>query len=273
MDHMATQHSSNVTQVPQQLPIWPEQTRGFPNSLARSSLFTVANFRKGARAHFKRATIATLKGITITYSGEELRQDDEDAYLQILHCSRMQDLGTEVRFTAHSMLTELGWTKNSASYKRLVDCLDRLKATSIAVTVELPSGRENYTGSLIRSFRWREEHGNTPMREWKILLEPEIVALFQPSGYSRVDWKLRLTLPPLAKWLHSFYHTHKNCYPIKVETLHRLTGSDVKELRKFRYKLKLALQLLVDKGFFLAAQIDARSDLVVVERNLALAQE
>jgi hypothetical protein len=262
-----------VTLLPQQLPIWPEQSRAIPNALARSALFNVANVRKGARGHFKRATIAALKGITIDYSGEELRQDDEDAYLQILHCARVQDLGTEVRFTAHSMLTELGWTKNSASYKRLVDCLDRLKATSIAVTVDLPTGRENYTGSLIRSFRWREERGDAPMREWCILLEPEIVALFQPSSYSRVDWKLRLTLPPLAKWLHSFFHTHKNCFPLKVETLHRLTGSDVKELRKFRYKLKLALQLLVDKGFFRSAQIDPRTDLVVVERNLSLAQE
>lgn len=269
---MAT-HSSTVT-VPHQLPIWPEQSRGIPNALARSALFTVANVRKGARDSLKRYTVASLAGIEITYTGEELRQDDEDALMQILHICRMQDLGTEVRFTAYSMLSELGWTKNSGSYKRLIDCLDRLKASSLSVTVDLPggAGRVNYTGSLIRSFRWREASNDSPLREWTVLLEKEIIALFEPSSYSRVDWKIRLTLPPMAKWLHSFFHTHQTPFPIKVETLHRLTGSKIAEMRKFRYKLKLALEDLVDRGFLVSAKIDPRTDLVIVERRRAIVQ-
>ena len=270
---MRPQPSSTVTVAPQhQLPIWPEQARGIPNALARSALFNVANVRKGARGNLKRIEIAALKGISITYTGEELRQDDEDVFLQIMHICRVQELGTEVRFTAHSLLTELGWTKNSASYRRLVDCLDRLKASALAVTVDLPSGKENYTGSLIRSFRWKQEGNDSPMREWIIQLEEEIIALFQPTSYSRVDWKLRLSLPPLAKWLHSFFHTHQTPFPYKVETLHRLTGSEVTELRKFRYKLRLALELLVERGFFISAKIEPKSDLVVVERARALPQ-
>lgn len=257
-----------VSQI--QLPIWPEQFRGIPNALARSALFNVANIRKGARKNLKRVEIAAVKGITITYTGEELRQDDEDAFLQLVHICRIQELGTEVRFTAHALLTELGWTKNSASYKRLVDCLDRLKASSLAVTVDVGIGKVNYTGSLIRSFRWRQDGNNAPMREWTVLLEKEIIALFQPSSYSRVDWKLRLTLPPLAKWLHSFFHTHAQPFPYKVATLHTLTGSEVSELRKFRYKLRIALDLLVERGFLKTARIDPKSDLVMVERVLAL---
>jgi hypothetical protein len=269
---MSTRHSSTVTLSQHQLPIWPEQARGIPNALARSALFNVANVRKGEREYLKRHTVAALAGIDITYTGLQLRQDDEDVFLQITHICRVQELGTEVRFTAYSLLTELGWTKNSGSYKRLVDCLDRLKASSLAVTIDLPDGgRSNYTGSLIRSFRWRESSSGTPMREWTILLEKEIIALFPPS-YSRVDWKIRLTLGPLAKWLHSFFHTHATPFPLKVETLHRLTGSQISELRKFRYKLKLALNELVEKEFFVTATIDPRSDLVKVVRRLAISQ-
>lgn len=269
---MSTTHSSTVITGQHQLPIWPEQTRGIPNALARSALFNVANMRKGERDYLKRHTVASLGGISIQYTGSELRQDDEDVFLQITHICRVQELGTEVRFTAFSMITELGWTRNSGSYKRLVDCLDRLKASSLSVTVDMPDGRVNYTGSLIRSFRWREASEDLPLRVWSILLEKEILALFQPSNYSRVDWKIRLSLPPLAKWLHSFFHTHQTPFPMKVETLHKLTGSKIAEMRKFRYKLRLALEELVEKGFLASAKIDPRTDLVIVVRHKTLAQ-
>lgn len=239
-----------------------------PNAFARSALFNVANMRKGDRQNMKRHPVAALKGISITYTGEELRQDDEDVFLQILHIARMHELGTHVRFTAYSMITELGWTRNKGSYKRLVDCLDRMKASAVAVTVQSAVGiRENYTGSLIRSFRWREASTDAPLREWEILLEKEIIALFNPHSYSRLDWKLRLKLPPLAKWLHSFYHSHSDPYPYKVETLHALTASGIADLYKFRYKLKQALALLVERGFLVSAEIDARTDNVMVERS------
>lgn len=260
--------ASTVTLAGTQLPIWPSDLRGLPNAFARSALFNVANLRKGERANYKRRTIATLRGISITYTGEELRQDDEDVFLQILHIARMHELGVEVRFTAYSLLTELGWTRNGGSYKRLVDCLDRLKASAVAVTVERGAGvRENYTGSLIRSFRWKEDAAGTPLREWVVLLEREIIALFNPAGYSRLNWALRLKLPPLAKWLHTFYHSHAEPYPYKVATIHTLTASGILDLRKFRYKLKKALELLVEHGFFMSASIDPRTDLVMVVRK------
>ena len=92
------------------------------------------------------------------------------------------------------------------------------------------------------------------------------MALFDPQAYSLIHWDTRLSLPPLAKWLHSFYSTHKEPFPFKVETLHKLTASGAKELRTFRAKLKIALALLVECGFFLSARVDLKSDLVVVER-------
>jgi hypothetical protein len=268
---MPAGRASTVTVHPEQLPIWPQNLRGLPNAFARSALFNVANARKGERANLKRRAIAALKGITITYTGEELRQDDEDVFLQILHIARMHPLGTVVQFTANSMIQELGWSRGGASWKRLVDCLDRLKASAVAVTVETrPDARQNYTGSLIRSFRWKEDSRDSPLRQWEVLLEKEIISLFGPATYSRLDWKLRLKLPPLAKWLHSFYITHQQPFPYSVAKLHELCGSEVTELRKFRYKLRIELERLVDRGFFHSARIDARSDTVIVERHRAI---
>jgi len=56
-------------------------------------------------------------------------------------------------------------------------------------------------------------------------------------------------------------------FPMKVETLHRLTDSDAKELWHFRANLKKALCLLVKKEFFINADIDARTDTVQVVRK------
>lgn len=255
-----------------QLPFWPNDQRGLPNCLARSALFTVANVRGGKRENLKRQLIKTMNGTTIHYTGDELRQDDEDCFMHILHVARMHPLGTEVRFTAHNMLVQLGWSPNSVSYKRLVDCIDRLQATSISITVETAATgiRENYTGSLIRSFYWRELSTDAPMREWVILLEREIVSLFNPTSYSQIDWAMRMSLSPMEKWLHTFYHTHDHPFPMDVATLRDLMGSKTKELRQFRYKLRLALEQLVKRGFLKEAIIDPLSDLVLVKRDQLL---
>jgi len=262
------QLSPTVTQ-PQQLPMWPEQARGLPNAFARSALFTVANARKGERSYIRNKQVASVNGIVINYKGEELRQDDEDVFLQLLHLARHHEAGDTVRFTAHAMLKSLGWTVNSGSYARLVECITRLNATSLGVTVELGNSRVNFSGSLIRKFRWKEEASDQTLRLWEISLEPEIVSLFGPTAYSRLEWEMRLSLPPLAKWLHSFYITHAHPVPYSVAKLHELTGSEVKELRQFRYRLKQAMTLLCTQGFLSAFSIT--NDLVSVERNRRIA--
>lgn len=256
-----------MQQQSEQLPIWPQAQRGLPNAFSRSALFTVGNIRTGKRLNLKRHPIAALAGISITYTGESLFMDDEDVLLQIFHLARLQPIATEVTFKASAMIAELGWSRNAKSIERLADCIERMKASSLSVTVELPTARENFSGSLIRAFRWREEGSNETMREWTILLEKEIVGLFSPKSYSRLDWNTRLKLSPLAKWLHTFYHSHAEPYPFKVETLHKLTGSRISELFKFRYKLREALNNLVNEGFLESAHIEPRTDLVIVRRG------
>jgi hypothetical protein len=262
-----SKRSSTVMVADNQLPIWPNELRALPNSLARSALFSVANVRKGERENRKRHVVAALKGIEILYTGEELRQDDEDVFLQIVHMARLQPLGTPVMFTASAMISTLGWSRNTKSYTRLVDTIDRLKANALSVSSDNGLGKkELYSGSLIRSFGWKETTSGASLREWFIELDEKILGLFNPDGYTHLGWSLRLRLPPLAKWLHSFYHSHREPYGIKVETLRNLTGSEIKQLYIFRFKLKEALGLLCSEGFLTSARIDERTDQVIVER-------
>ncbi len=65
-----------------QLPIWPEATRGFPNVIARSALFN-ARRPNTPRELVENLPIFSVMGVDITYSGRELRQDDQTVLSRI----------------------------------------------------------------------------------------------------------------------------------------------------------------------------------------------
>lgn len=250
----------------EQLPEWSSDYRGLPNALARSALFTVA--REGIRKQFKEETIAASQGITLVYTGEELRQDDEDVFLQVLHIAKEQRLGENISFSANSMLEALGRTRNVGSYERLTTSLKRMTGMLLQLSVRLPDGTYlRYGGSLISEFSVREKlDGDHSVQNWVVSLHKTIVKLFDPQAYSLIHWPTRKGLSPTTKWLHAYYSTHKRPFPVKVETLRRAMASETKATRTFRANLKDSLEGLVEQGFFLSAKIDPKSDLVIVER-------
>jgi len=245
-----------------QLPLWKEDKRGVPNALVRSALFTVGN-RRQKRREFKEEIVASLSNIKITYTGEELRQSEEDVFLQVLHLARISPLGDSVEFTAHAMLQAIGWKTDGASYKRLKSAIIRLKATSLTIT-QLGSNRAKraFGDSLIRNFEY-EEYNGIQSKYWKISLEPNIIALFSRDAYTLVDWEQRKQLGTLGKWLHSFYMSHRNPFAYKTETIKILCGSSTKELFKFRQTLKKSLDELKSVEFIDYWMID-KSDKVFV---------
>ncbi|RLA21477.1 MAG: hypothetical protein DRQ56_00455 [Gammaproteobacteria bacterium] len=244
-----------------QLPLWSDSRRGIPNDLVRGALFTVGNCRT-ERAFRKSMSIATLGGIDVTYTGEVLRQDDEDVFLQLVHLARLIPLGSCIEFTAHSLLKSLSWATNKPSYDRLKRTIQRLTATGL----EISTKTGGYSGSLIRDFEWREEDG-TSSRTWKVRLEPRIISLFGHVKYSQIVWEKRLQLGNLAKWLHSFYYSHAQPFPMKVETLRQLCGSTTKSKAKFRQLLKSALNELISLEFLSSAKVNSEDDKVYVTRT------
>ena len=250
-----------------QLPLWNESVRGLPNALARSALFTAAN-RNIEREYLQSQRIAAVKGYEILYTGSELRQEDGDVFLQIVHLARQQPLGEIVEFSGYGLLKELGWTTAKGSYVRLRECIDRLASTTVKVKTDRTQARDQgFGGSLIRKFEWDADAARGTSQRWRVWLEPEIVSLFQDSAYTKIDWKQRLKLPPLAKWLHQFYFSHREPFGYKVETIRTLCGSRIAVLAKFRYKLREALENLVAVGFLLSYHIDSATDVLMVRRS------
>lgn len=224
---------SNVVQ----LPLWPEVVRGVPNAALRSALFGA--IKKGPRIYLERQEILAQEGIRIVYTGARLDQGDLDVWETVLHIARLQTLGDECRVTAYQLLKMLGQTDAGTNRDTLERRLSRMKATGVDVNV----GRYSYEGSLIDEvFRDKES------REYVIRLNPKLRALFAADQFTQVDWSVRHALAghQIAQWLHGFYASHAKPFPLKVETLLKLCGSEDASLSSGRQKLRKALDAVAE---------------------------
>jgi len=252
--------------VKERLPLWPEAVRAVPNGVLRSALFGA--IRKGRRRYLEREQIAAVDGVEISYTGMRLDQNDLDVWESVLHSVRHQALGSECHVTAYSLLKMMGKTDTGKNREILHTRIDRLRAH--AVTIK--NGRYMFMGGLINS-AYKDEETN----EWIIVICPTLKKLYSESTFTNIDWSVRHTLDEhqLAQWLHGFYASHAEPYPIKVETLHKLCGSETGEIRKFKQTLVKALNALQEasKAHGQAFRYEIRDGLVHVEKKGSRAQQ
>lgn len=243
-----------------QLPLWPEPVRAVPNGFLRSALFGAV--KKGARAYLERAEIHAQDGITIRYTGARLDQGDLDVWETVLHIVRLQALGGECRTTAYQLLKALGKTDTGKNRDTLDRRLSRMNATGLDVKV----GRYSYEGSLIDEV-YRDEDS----RAYIIRLNPKLRALFEPDQFTQVEWAVRHAIDghQLAQWLHGYYASHAKPFPVRVETLHKLCGSEAERMDHFREKLRKALDAVAEasEAHGQSFAYDIRGDLVHVQRT------
>ena len=224
-----------------QLPLWPEPVRAVPNGFLRSALFGA--IAKGKRRYIDAEQLAALDGIEIRYTGQRLDQGDLDVWESVLHAVRLQELGSTCRVTSYALLKLMGKTDTGKNRATLNKRITRLVASALTVK----QGRYSYIGSLIAGAAKDEE-----TQEWVIELDGK----------------------PLAQWLHGFYASHAAPFPLKIETLHRLCGSEAGEMWKFAQTLRKALDDVAEasaahgEGF----SSDIRGDLVHVEKKAQGAQ-
>lgn len=224
--------NDNEPPIGERLPVWPEPVRAVPNGFLRSALFGA--IAKGRRRYMDAERIASLEGLTIFYTGQRLDQGDLDVWESVLHLARLQGLGEECRVTAYALLKMLGKTDTGKNRAVLEARLTRLNANALKIT----QGRYSYFGSLIQ-----EAFKDEKTQEWVIVINPNIRPLFESDQFTQLDWEIRKALDgkPLAQWLHGFYASHKKPYPMKIETLLQLSGSENITARSNRQKVRKSL--------------------------------
>ena len=239
-----------------QLPLWPEPKRGTPNSFIRSALF--AAIQSKDRVFLKEATLASQKGITVKFTGEQLNQEDLSVWETFAHLARQHPLGHLSEFTAHGLLKSLGMHTGLSQHKQLHSTIIRLTACAVEITHE----GKTYFGPLVKSGLKDELTSH-----YRIELNRELIRLFGENQWTALDWQQRQGLrgKHLAQALHAFYSSHRQPFPIKLDTLRSYVGSKNFQKAGFKVKLRSALDELVKIGFLSGYAIDG--DIVSVDRS------
>ncbi|MFN3686560.1 plasmid replication initiator TrfA [Salinarimonas sp.] len=228
-----TAPTNDNTPAPAMLPLWPEAVRAVPNGVLRTALFGA--IAKGKRRYLDDEELAAVDGVSVRYTGQRLDQGDLDVWESILHLVRTQALGKECRVTSYALLRLMGKTDTGKNRAVLAKRITRLRASAIV----LKTARYTYIGGLVDEGRKDEK-----TQEWRIKINPNLAALFGRDQYTQLDWTIRKALEgkPLAQWLHGFYSSHANPFPVREDTLLRLAGSEDTATGSSRQTLRKALK-------------------------------
>lgn len=245
-----------------QLALWPERTRGTPNSFLRGALFAAIQGKE--RQYLKGALLATQQGIEIRFTGMQLDQSDFDVWEQAVTLAAKSQLGNYCMFKIKAFLRELGRSDGKSDREWLKEVFRRLMTSG----VEIKHGAHTYGGCLLEF--WHDEEADT----YQLQINPRILVLYQ-AGWTAIDWEIRARLrrKPLACWLHGWLSSNAENYPTKVETIRRLSGSRTTRLYHFRANLVKALGDLQKEGAITSWTIDPKTDNVNFERTPSASQQ
>jgi TrfA protein len=238
------------------LPTWREDKQGSPNSFLRSALF--AAIQSKDRVYFDEAELFTQQGISVTYTGKQLNQEDLTVWLALVNLMKKDPLGTKCSFNAHSILKHMGLEIGGSGYERLEKSI--LRMTACAVVIK--TGTHTYMGSLIHDCVIDER-----TKLYKLTLNRHLIKLFGDEDWTAIDWEQRKQLKnkPLCLKLHEYYSSHEKPYPVSLEFLSDLTGSRNKQKSDFKRQIRTALEGLVKINFLKNWSI--KDDMVNIERT------
>ncbi len=240
IEQLASEQMERLPLAPAQLAFWSDERRGAPNPVLRSALFSAG--KPTARREFlEQVKLApALAPYTVRYTGPELFQPDLDVWLELVHLCRLRPLGTSTDFQVRTFLKALGRSTGKTDRVRLVAGFARLRATSFTVSWVDPTTKKYrmYMGGLLDALAVDEATGR-----WRVVLDPRIAELFAPSQHTWLQASARRALGKsyMAKWLHGYFSSHRQPHPIRVAALLELSGSENRELRDFRRRLRAAL--------------------------------
>jgi hypothetical protein len=221
------------------LPTWREGKQGSPNSFLRSVLF--AAIQSKDRVYLKEAEMFSQQGVSVSYTGEQLNQEDMTVWLALVDLMKKDPLGKECKFTAHEILKYMGLEIGGSGYERLETSISRMTACLVKIKTE----RFTYGESLIEGFVIDEY-----TKKYKVRLNRKLIKLFGDDDWTAIDWE--------------YYGSHEKPYPISLEFLSDLTGCKNSQKASFKRQVKTALKGLIKIGFLKSWSIE--NDIVNVER-------
>ena len=232
--------------------------------MARSALFSCIQGKD--RRFIKDALLATVNGVEIRFTGEQLNQDDHDLLMQLVFMAHKRPIGAWITVPAYAILKALGRKVSGKQYRELRADISRLAAGM--VSIRNAKAKIEFIQPVIAQASQHEVS-----RHWIYRLDPELRPLYGDMAHTLVDWDQRLALKgkDLARWVQHMA-THAKPYPVKIDTLRQLSGSRAKALRNFRAQLRLALDDLIANEDIVSWCIEMPDDLLFVNRGRAISR-
>lgn len=226
---------SNSTPLQLPLELLGQGARGAPDSILRSALFSAT--KPGPRRQLDNEEVASVANVTIRQTGPQLQQGDLDVWIELVRLAA-ETQNSYINLPLKTLLTRLNRDKGSQSKERLLSTLLRLNACLVSITYTINKAEKNYNGNMIF------EHSRDEKQHLVIRLNPRIAALFDKSSWStlQLEQRRKLKRNPLAQWLHGYYSSHTRPFPIKIETLRQLSGSQAQSLFHYRDRLRDAME-------------------------------
>lgn len=132
------------------------------------------------------------------------------------------------------------------------ECLTRLQATAMQFISERVGQLESV--SLIGRFRVLDRGKRSSRCE--VIIDKEMVLLFAGEHYSKFVWEKYRKLSPTARRLFDYFGSHREPYPMKLDTFKMMCGSESDRLKKWREQVNKACAELKDSGLIHSAWID-----------------
>lgn len=235
---------------------WGDHMRALPNDYARSALFTVRN-KRVPRAALQGEPIYSIgNDVNITYTGVELRaEDDELVWQQVMEYSKRSPIGDPIDFTFYELCKDLGWSINGHYYKKAEECLSRLQASAMQFESKRVGRLESL--SLISRFRVLDRGKRTS--RCQVMIDEEMVVLFAGDHYSRFIWDKYRKLSPTARRMFDYFASHKEPFPLKLETFRLMCGSESTRAKKWREQVWVACKELKESGLVADAWVSSDS--------------
>ncbi len=224
---------------------WGDDMRAMPNDLARAALFTTRNKKTPREVRQQHVIFHVNKDVLITYTGIELRADDDElVWQQVLEYAKRSPVGTPVSFTFYELCTDLGWPINGRYYDKAEECLTRLQATAM----QFSSGRIGRLESVSLIHRFRVLDRGKKTSRCQVEIDEEMVVLFAGDHYSKFVWEKYRELSPTARRMFDYFVSHKEPFPLKLETFRLMCGSNSARLKKWREQTGQACEELSQSG-------------------------
>jgi hypothetical protein len=224
---------------------WANHMRAIPNDYARSALFTVRNKRIPRAALESHEIFHANQDSKITYTGIELRaEDDELVWQQVMEYVKRITIGQHIEFTFYQLCEDLGWPRNGRYYDKAQASLSRLHASSIQFSSSRVGTLDAF--SLISKFKIIDKGGIK--QRCRVQIDPEMIMLFAGDHYSKFHWERYRKLSPTARRMFDYFSTHREPFPLKLDTFRRICGSDSIRDNKWREQVKNAALELEESG-------------------------